>query len=530
MYRILVAADLSPESIDLLNQAQDIRYEIIPPHLDNLRSHLKEAHALICRENVQVDADLLSYAPELKIIAHVSTGWSGIDLDTATARGILVMTTPGESAIAAAELTITLMLALGRRLVEMHNGVRDGWWLLDRARGAGTQVNGKTLGIIGLGRVGKIVARVALALNMQVLAYDPYIEEEMVLDRRIHLIGFNELLKVSDYISTHLPHIPEIEGLINAESIALMKKGVRIINTSHGSVIDEAALFEALKTGHVAGAALDVFREEPPYNSPLVGMEQVIHTPHIGDNTVENQAGLSLRVVEQVLDALRDVDYRNVVNMPLMPGVSFEQIRPYIHLANCMGAVHHALSRHPIQKIAMETIGEEMNRLLKPMMVGLIKGILEQQMETKVSFVNAPVIAQQRGWQVTQGKGLIPDGYSNAVTVQVTLDGGETITITGSLLDRKEPHIVRINQYQMNFVPKGDLLLMGSFDKPGVIGKIGSLLADNKVNIASWHTGRAEPGGYTLTVLTLDEPIPQEAMDAVLELDFVRHARGLHIS
>jgi D-3-phosphoglycerate dehydrogenase len=274
---------------------------------------------------------------------------------------------------------------------------------------------------------------------------------------------------------------------------------------------------------------VDVYANESTYDSPLFGMDNVIHTPHIGDNTVEATQDLSIQIVGQVLDALRGKDYRNVVNMPFMPGVDFESTRPYLRLAECIGSMQHTLARYPVRRVAVEYRGEEVGGLVKPLTVALLKGLLMPILGDKVNYINAPVLAAERGMQVTQTKGLRIGDYSNLVSCQVTLEDGETILMAGTLLDRKEPHIVQINQYRMNFVPEGHLLILGSYDQPGVIGRVGTLMASNQVNIGSWQTGRAERGGHTLTVLTLDQPLSEKLLEELRQLDFIRHAHPVEI-
>lgn len=528
-HHILVATELTPDSMALLEQEPDVRVTTIAPNLPLLREHISEADALISRDDLPLESDLLAKATRLRLIARVSPTVTGVDIEDATQRGIIVMSTPGVSVTAAGEHTMTLMLALSRRLTVAHNSLRDGWWLLDRKRQSGTQLMGKTVGIIGLGRVGRVVAHRCLAFGMTVLAADPYISEEQVPDDRIQLVSLREVLERSDFVSLHTPATRETRRMINAETIAQMKPGARLINAAHGSLVDEAALATAIKEGHLAGAALDVFNEEPPYNSPLVGMEHVIHTPHIGDNTIEATQDLSLRVAQQVLDALNDRDYRNVINMPLLPGVSFEAVRPAIRLAERIGALQHTLARSPVQRVAIEAQGEDFAGLIKPLTVGMLKGLLTPILGEKVSYVNAPVLAREFGWHVTQVKGLVPSEYSEVLTCQVTLENGDSISISGTLLDHQKPRILQINQYRMNFEPYGYMLLMGSYDRPGVIGRVGTLLADHQVNIASWHTGRAEPGGQTLTVLTLDEALPEDVFNTLIEMDFVRHLHQMAI-
>ncbi len=522
-HQILVATDLTDESLQLLRDSADVEVTVVPPKTTKVRDSLQDAHVIITREDFQLDAPLLDHAPKLRLIARMSASLNGLDIKSATARGILVMNTPGTTSIAAGEHTLALMLALSRKIPLIHDSIKEGWWLLDRKQQVGTQLYGKTLGIVGLGRVGMIVAKRALAFGMTVLAYDPYLSEEAIHER-VMLVDFDDLLAQCDFVSIHVPATKETQDLFDAETIQQMKQGARLINTSHGKVVDETALADALKSGHLSGVAVDVFREEPPYNSPLVGLDNVIHTPHVGDNTIEAMEDLSIQIVEQVLDVLSDRDYRNVVNMPLLPGVDYQEVRPYMQLAEYIGTLHHTLARTPIRRVAIELRGDNMVGLVKPMTVGILKGMLTPILGASVSYVNAPLLAHERGWQMTQAKGLNVAEYFNVATVQVTLEDGEEITISGILVDAHEPHIVRINEYRLNFVPNGWILLMGSYDKPGVIGQVGTLMSDNNVNIASWHTGRAKPGGNTLTVLTFDEPLPDAVMEQLRQQAFVRHA------
>lgn len=528
-FNVLVATELTDESLSLLHAADDLQIDVIPPKTVRIRDGLKTAHAIIARDDVTLDAEMLAGAPCLRVIGRVGASMSGIDLDAATSRGIIVMNTPGINAIAAGELTISLMLALSRRLVTVHNSIQQGWWLLDRKQQMGTQLYSKTLGLIGLGRVGKIVAQRCISFGMTVLAYDPYIAEDQINDERILMVSLREVLRRSDFISLHVPATRETRGLVNAEMIEQMRPGARLINTSHGDALDEEAVAAALKNGHLAGVAVDVFAQEPPYNSPLVGLDHVVHTPHIGDNTVEATQDVAIQIARQVRDALRGTDYRNVVNMPFMPGLEYDKVRPYLKLSEKMGTLLHTLARHPVGRVAVEYRGDETIGLVKPLTVALLRGLLVPVLGEQINYINAPVLAAERGIQVTQTKGIQTGDYTNMVSCQVTLEDGEDIIMAGTLLDRKEPHIVQINDYKMNFVPEGRLLIMGSYDKPGVIGRVGTLLANNQVNIASWHTGREQPGGQTLSVLTLDAPMPAGVLDALREEDFVRHAHEVNL-
>lgn len=529
-YKILIATDLTEESMSILQNASDVEIHVVAPTLSAVRESIKDAHAIIARDDVVLDAELITHAENLKIIGRPSAGVTGINLETATQRGIIVMNVPGISAISAGEHTMTLMLALSRGVISAHNSMREGFWLMDRKRQAGTQLYGKTLGIIGLGRVGHIVASRALTFGMTVLAYDPYLGEDQVSDERIILVGLRDLLARSDFVSLHVPETNETRQLINAERLSQMKEGARLINTSHGRAIVESAVSDALSNGHLAGVAVDVYADEPPYNSPLIGQDGVIHTPHIGDNTIEATHDLSNQIAQQVLDALHGDDYRNVINMPFLPGVDFESIRPILTLAERIGLLAYVLSRSPIVRVAVEFRGDELDGLVKPLTVAMLKGLLTPILGDTVSYINAPLLASQRGIQITQAKGLRTRDYTNLVSCQITLEDGEEIIMAGTLLDHKHPYIVQVNEYHMDFVPEGHLLIIGSYDKPGVIGRVGMLMADNQVNIASWHTGREQPGGNTLTVLTLDQPLPEELMNELLAQDFIRHAHQVEVN
>jgi D-3-phosphoglycerate dehydrogenase len=528
-FNILIATDLTEQGLSILRDTDDVEVHVVPPQITAVREKLKDANAIIARDDLIMDADLLANAPNLRLIGRVGASTNGIDLDAATKRGMIVMNTPGTNAIAAGEHTFALMLALSRKLVSAHNSLKAGFWLLDRKGQAGTQLAGKTLGIVGLGRVGQIVAARALAFGMTVLAYDPYLGEGQVVDERVQIANLKELLARSDFVSLHVPATNETRGMFDAKLVKSMKHGARLINTAHGSIIDEDAVAEALNDGHLAGVAVDVFKEEPPYNSPLIGDERVIHTPHIGDNTSEATQDLSIQIASQVLDALHGEDYRNVVNLPFVPGIDFEDARPFMILAERMGILFHALSRTAIRRVAVEYRGDDVAGLVKPLTVALLKGMLAPSLGESVNYINAPVIASERGIQITQAKGLKTGDYTSLVSCQITLEEGEQIIISGTLLDRREPHIVQINDYRMNFIPEGHLLVLGSYDQPGVIGRVGTMMATNGVNIASWQTGRAEPGGHTLTVLTLDEPIPAAVLTELRQQEFVRHAHQVEM-
>jgi D-3-phosphoglycerate dehydrogenase len=521
-YTILVATPLTNDALAVLQQAKDVELKVVKPDLLTVHGLIHSADGLIIRDDFPVDATLLAEGKRLKIIGRVGVSLAGIDVDTATQRGVIVMNTPGANAVAAAEYTLTLILALSRPLISAHNALSTQKW--ERGAYSGVQLHGKTLGLIGLGRVGRRVAERAIAFGMNVIAADPYVAEAQISDLRVKLVSLDDVLIRADFISLHCAVTPETRHLIDHRALSMVKPGVRLLNIAHGNMIDENALLEAIRGGKVAGAALDVFESEPPESSPLIGLPNVIHTPHLGDATVEAQRDLSTQIVTQMLDALRGEDYRNAVNMPFMPGRDFEAMGPYLRLAERIGALHHHLGRGRIRRVAVEYKGEEIAGLVKPLTVALLKGMLTPVLGDGVNYINAPVVALDRGIHVTQTKGLDVSDYRNLVSCQVHWEGGGQMVISGALFNQTEPRIVQMDTYRTDFIPEGSLLVFGSYDVPGVIGTVGSLLATHRINIAAWRTGRAEKGGQTLTVLTLDQPISESLLEEFRKLPVVRHA------
>ncbi|MEP7284743.1 MAG: phosphoglycerate dehydrogenase [Chloroflexota bacterium] len=524
-FTVLVATTLTNEAMDLLRAAPDIEILLAEPDTDQVRDTIAAADALIIRDDVIIDAELLAGANKLKVIGRAGVGLAGIDVEAATARGVIVMNTPGANAIAAGEYTFALMLALCRQVIPAHIDVQQDIW--SRNAHLGIELYGKTLGLIGLGRVGRRVAERAVAFGMKVLAYDPYVAETQVSDLRVKLVGLDDILAQSDVISLHCAVTPETYHILDADTLAEVKPGVWIVNVAHGSMIDEQALAEALKSGFVAGAALDVFAHEPPHDSPLIGLPNVVHTPHLGDSTTEAQHDLSMQIVEQVGDALRGIDYRNAVNMPFMPGREFEVMAPYLRLAERIGALQHYMARGRIRRVAVEYKGDELTGLVKPLTVAVLKGLLQPVLGDAVNYINAPLVAMERGIHVTQTKGLDVVDYTNLVSCQVQWEGGGELVISGALFNRTEPRIVQIDTYRIDVVPEGVMLVFGSYDVPGVIGKVGMLMSEHNINIANWRTGRDQKGGQTLTVLTIDQALPEPLLEEFRAQDFVRHATQL---
>ncbi len=519
MYRVLVADKLGVGGLELLQAADDIAYDLrIDLSRDELLALVPEYDALIVRSGTQVDEEVLKAGRNLKVVGRAGMGVDNIDVAAATRAGIIVMNTPGANSVATAEHTMALMLAVTRHVAEAHASLLQGLW--ERASFAGTELQGKTLGIIGFGRIGRLVAQRAHAFGMTILAYDPFVSEEVAVDTNVTLVDLDDLLADADYVSLHTALLAETEGLIDAESIGQMKDGVIIINVARGRLINDQDLAAALQSGKVAAAAIDVYRQEPPYaENPLLGLPNVLHTPHLGASTAEAQIVVATQMADQVIKALRGADFPNTLNMPFRVGDGgFAAIRPFMELAEKLGVLHSALVPTPIRRVEVEVQGEVVADLVRAIAAGILKGIVEQESALPVNYINAPVIATDQGITISQARGINRLDYPNMITCRVAWAAGQR-TLSGVLFGGSKPRIVQVDQYQLDARPEGVVLIMQNRDVPGVIGRVGTILAEYEVNIAEWRLGRDEPGGQALSFINLDSEPPPAVLDALTAID-----------
>ncbi len=514
MFRILVSDDIGVHGIDILEAADDAECDVrtgLSP--DDLAAAIGGYDALIVRSATTVTEAVLTAASNLKIIGRAGMGVDNIDVTAATQRGVIVMNTPSANSVATAEQTMALMLAATRHTAVAHQTVAEGKW--ERSKYAGTELSGKTLGIVGFGRIGRLVAARAQAFDMDVIAFDPYVSEEVALDTGVTLVNLDDLYARGDYITLHVPSSPATDNMISAESIVTMKEGVVIINAARGTLIDEAALADALTTGKVRAAGIDVYRTEPPgENHPLIGLPNVVHTPHLGASTAEAQRDVSAQIAEQVLDALRGTDIRNPVNLPFEAGPDFATAMPYMALADKLGVLQFHMAPTPVRRVEIEVKGEVAEKLTRPIAAGLLAGLLRNHLAGDVNYVNAPLLAQQHGIAVSQAKGVAGADYSNLVSCRVHWDDGSRI-MAGVLFGASEPRLVQVSDYHLDVNPSGLLLIMLNKDVPGVIGMVGTTLGRFGVNIAEWRLGRSEPGTEALSFINLDAEPPEEALEAL---------------
>ncbi len=506
--RILVTDHLHPAGWKALHQAPDVEVEGPFPRRADLLAALPQADALIIRSSTLVDAELLDAAPRLKAVARAGARLDNVDIDAATRRGVMVLNVPAANVTAVAEHTFAMLLALARQIPQGHHAVRAGQW--PRHQMLGFQLQGKTLGIVGFGRLGRAVSARARAFGMHILVYDPYTDLSFARQHEVEVVGFAELLQRADIVSLHTAYTPQTHHMMNAAAFDRMKPGAYLVNCTHAGLVDEDALLQALENGSLAGAALDTFQQEPPPpDYPLLRHPRVVVAPHLNQNTVESQTATSLQIVADTLDALRGADYRNVVNLPFNEKTPYQAVRPYIHLASKMGKLQGQLAEGWITHVEVELLGDRLRDLVRPVAAVLLSGMLKPSPGQRVNWVSAPVLAYEQGIVTAQAKGLVEQhDYPNLIACRIRWEGGGTRTIAGVLFGNGEARIVRYDYFAVDAYPEGYVLVLENQDVPGVIGKVGTRLAQAGINIARWHYGRKEPGEQAVSFINLDSRVP----------------------
>jgi len=528
MYHILITDDLSSQALERIEAAEDVNFEVVrSPAPEELREIISAYDAIIIRSSVRVDAELLAAASRLKVIGRAGTGLDNVDIDAASLRGVIVMNTPGANTVATAEHAVAMLLALCRHVPQADASIRNGKWT--RSQFTGVQLYRKTLGIVGLGRIGAQVARRTHSFGMSLIAFDPYISDDVARELNVTLVDLDELWARSDFITLHTALNAETRGIINATAIARMKPGVRLVNCARGGLVDDVALVDALRSGHMAGAALDVFADEPlPSDSPLRDLPNVVLTPHIAASTIEAQRDVGTQIVDQVLAALRGEDFRNAVNMPVVDAGVFRALKPYLRLAEKLGSLQMQLSEGRIKRVEVEFQGDEVSAYVKPLTVALLKGLLDPITDTPVNYISAPHLAMQRGISVSETRGLPTPNYANLLSCRVLWGEGERL-VAGSLLGHEFPRVVQIDAFRIDAQPEGIVLVMESIDVPGVIGRVGTLLGARGINIAEWRLGRIAPEGEALSFINLDTPAPPDVLAELVKLAGVNRVRQVEL-
>ena len=515
--KILISDPLSKEGMEILEKESGIEVilgaEFSPAEL---KEKIKDASALIVRSRTKVTRDLIEAGGALKVIGRAGVGVDNVDVEAATDHGVIVMNSPGANTISTAEHTIGMLLALSRNIPQGHLSLKEkGKW--ERSKFLGVELRGKTLGIIGLGRIGSEVAKRAIAMEMRCIACDPFISPERAKKHGIELLDMKEFLPQADFITVHTPLTDEARHLLGRKEFEAMKEGVRIINCARGGIVDEATLYDAMKAGKVAGAALDVYEREPPTNSRLLTMEGIIATPHIGASTKEAQQMVGVEIAQQVADALKGGIVRNAVNIPSIEPDVYEEIKPYLALGEKLGLLQSQLLEGRTLIVNIKYSGEVSSYDCEPITIALLKGLLEPALGNGVNYVNALKVAKERDIRVTEEKSESLVEFANLISLEVETDKASG-SLSGTLFSHAGPRIVRVDGYHVDIVPKGHILIALHDSKPGIIGKLGTILGDGGMNIAAMTLGRKEKERKELTVFNLDMAVPQEMLKKMMTI------------
>ncbi len=515
--KILISDALSEKGKEVLTSAEafdvDDRKGI---SAEDLVACIGEYDGLIVRSQTKVTSELIEKAGKLKVIGRAGVGVDNVDIDAATKNGIVVLNTPDVNTISTAEHTFSMLLALSRNIPQAVASVKAGKW--ERSHFVGTEVRGKTLGVVGMGRIGTEVVQRALGFQMRVIAFDPFMSSERAAKLKVEMADVDRIFQESDYITVHTPLTPETKGIIGKEAFAKMKSGVSIINCARGGIVDEAALEEALKSGKVAGAALDVYEEEPPKRTSLLEMDNVICTPHLGASTKEAQLNVAIDVANSVVDALSGKTIRNAVNMPSMDNETLRQIQPYLFLSEKLGSLVAQLLEGTVEEVCLNYSGKIAEINTDPITVGILKGLLGHVLQMNVNLVNAHLIAKERGIKIVESKTSNVEEFSDLLTIQIKTTS-RTFTIAGTLLGKKnEPRIVKIDDNFVDAIPSGYLLVVTNVDRPGIIGSLGTVLGEGSINIAGMTVGRKEMGKHAITVVNVDSVVSKDVLEKLRAL------------
>jgi D-3-phosphoglycerate dehydrogenase len=526
--KIVVADDLPSSALDLLRAEGwnvDARSGRSP---DQLAADLADADAIVVRSATKVTASLIEAGPRLRAIARAGTGVDNVDVPAASARGLVVMNAPGANSISVAELTIGLMLALARHIPAADAAMKQGKW--EKKKFLGEEVQEKTLGLVGLGRIGQEVARRAEAFDMHVVAHDPFISAQLAADLGVELVSMDDLFARADYVSLHLPSTPQTKHFLNADRLRRAKKGIHIINTARGDLIDEGALADAIESGHVAGAGLDVFVKEPTVDQRLQMLPQVIATPHIAASTREGQELVGVETATALRDFLRDGIIRNAVNFPSVSAEEFKRLQPFITLAERLGTFVAQMNDHRTRTINVRYYGELAGSRTEMITNAVLAGFFRPILSSGVTVVNARTVASERGIEVIESRSTRTRDYTSLISIKVLADEGERL-VEGAVFQRAVPRLVQIDGVTVEAPLEGTMIVLRNADRPGVIGAVGTILGRHGVNIATFALGRS--GDRAVGVVLVDEPadtpISEDVLAELRTLEAISEARLVRV-
>ena len=522
--RVLIADELSPRAAEIFAErgVEAVTRTGLKP--DELLAAIADFDGLAVRSATKVTAAVLQAAPRLKVVGRAGIGVDNIDVPAATAAGVVVMNTPFGNSVTTAEHAIAMMFALARQLPAADRSTRAGKW--EKSRFMGVELTSKVLGLIGCGNIGSIVANRAHGLKMRVVAYDPFLSAERADDLGVEKVDFDQLLARADFVSIHTPLTDQTRNLLDAKALAAAKTGVRIVNCARGGIVDEAALVEAIRSGQVAGAALDVFAVEPARESPLFELEEVVVTPHLGASTQEAQENVALQVAEQMADYLTTGAIVNALNMASVTAEEAPKLKPYTRLCAQLGSFAGQLTETGLRGVHLTFTGAAAELNTRPLVAAVLEALL-RPLSDSVNMVNAPVVARERGIDVQVTTRERVDGYTTLVTLTVDTERGER-SVSGTLVHGDEPRVVEVRGIRMDAQLGPQMLYVRNRDLPGFIGKLGTILGEADVNIATFFLGREAAGGDAIALVEVDDAVPPEVVDAIAAVAEVLQVKALH--
>ncbi len=517
--KVLVSDPVAEQGIEILKKEFDVDIATgLEP--SELIKRIGDYEALIVRSETQVTKDVINAGEKLRIIGRAGVGVDNIDVNAATEKGIIVVNAPEGNTISAAEHTIAMMMAISRNIPQANASLKSKKW--DRKRFMGVEVRDKVLGVVGLGRIGSEVAKRAQGMEMKILAYDPFISSQRAKDLGVELTTVEDIIKRADYITVHTPLTKETRDLISGREFAIMKKGARLINCARGGIINEEALAKAVRDGIVTAAAIDVFVKEPPFESPLLTLDNVVVTPHLGASTEEAQINVAVSVAEQIVNALKGLPVKNAINMPYVKAEVMKILEPYFPLAEKMGKLATQLLGN-YEKIEVSYCGEIAEQNIAPLTLAVLKGLLEPVLGAGVNYVNAPGIAKDRKIKIIESKSKTSAGYPSQIEIKLSRKGEEKV-VSGTIIG-KEPRIVQIDEYRIDVIPSGFMIVTRIEDHPNIIGPCCMILGRNNINIAGMQVGRITAGGEAIMVLNIDSEVVSGILDEIRSVDGIIDAK-----
>lgn len=525
--RVLISDVLGEVGVQMFEAEKGIEVDVntgLSP--EELKEIIGAYDALVIRSATKVTEDLLNAAPNLKVVGRAGIGLDNVDIPAATRRGVVVMNTPTGNVVTTAEHSIAMMMSLTRNIPSGTISLKNGRW--DKKKLQGREVFNKIIGVIGFGKIGSIVADRAQGLKMRVVVYDPFVSHEKIEKAGYEAVDLDTLYDMADYITIHVPKIKETANLLNEAAFEKMKDGVMIINCARGGIVDEDALFHAMESGKVAGAALDVFVTEPPGECKLMGMDRLICTPHLGASTKEAQSNVAVAVARQIIDYLKGGTVANSVNAPSVAGELLKKIGPYISLGERMGSLQAQMANGPVLSVEIGYNGDFNGVDMSPVTTAILKGLLTQMVKDQVNFVNAPAVAKEMGIKVTESSTKESEDYTQLLTLNVVSEKGKN-EMSGTIFGKSDIKVVKINNFRLELVPEGYILLIYNQDKPGAIGGIGTVLGAHGINIGRMQVGQEKNGDRNIIFLQTDTKVPEEVIDEVLSAELVSSVMPLEL-